>query len=420
VRRAPLWLYRLATHLVLPLAAPFLFLADRRSGKRRPPLAARLARSVPPLPRGGVVVHGVSVGEVMVAKALLVELRRRFPQLPLLLTATTATGLSLASGSQVADATVPFPLDLPGPTRRFLAATAPKLLVLVETELWPEMLAACQERGVPVALVNARLSDRSFLRYRRLRPLLAPLLQPLALALAQSPEDAARLVALGVPEVKVRVTGNIKFDAQPAREVPEALQRALSSLAQGRAILVAGSTMPGEEQAVLAAYAPLRERAFLLLAPRHPERAAEVLALGQALGLRCLRRSPLPPPEAEADVLVLDTVGELAALYQLGLVAFVGGSLVPKGGHNPIEPARCGVAVLSGPQVRNFAAVYAELAAQGGVVFVKSAQELAASLAFFLDNPEKARERGQKALAVIRAHAGATARTVDALAPLLP
>lgn len=419
MRRAALWIYRLATHLALPLAAPFLYFAHRRPGKRRPPLLARLALRLPPLPQRGVVVHGVSVGEVMVARAVLVELRRRFPQIPLLLTATTATGLSLASGSQVADATVPFPLDLPGPTRRFLRAIDPKLLVLVETELWPEMLAACQERGIPVVLVNARLSDRSFPRYRHWRALLAPLLQPLTLALTQTQEDAARFLALGVPEAKVRVTGNIKFDASPPRDVPEALELALRSLARGRPILVAGSTMPGEEKAVLAAFAPLREHAFLLLAPRHPERAAEVLALGQTQGLRCLRRSPLPPPEAEADVLVLDTVGELAALYQLALVAFVGGSLVPTGGHNPIEPARCGVAVLSGPHVHNFSAVYAELAARGGVQFVKNAQELGAVLAFLLQNPEKARERGQAALAVIRAHAGATARTVDALAPLL-
>ncbi|GBC79232.1 3-deoxy-D-manno-octulosonic acid transferase [bacterium HR09] len=420
MRGFSLLLYRLVLHTALPLAAPFLWVADRRTGKRRPPLKMRLGLGLPPVPRGGVLVHAVSVGEVTVARALLSELRRRAPHVPLLLSATTATGLQLASGAQVADATLPFPLDLPAPTRRFLAATQPRLLVLVETELWPEMLAACREAGIPVVLVNARISDRSFPRYQLFAPLLRPLLAPLTVALAQTEGDAARLVALGVPQEKVRVTGNIKFDVKPARPLAEDLKARLCQLASGRAVLVAGSTMPGEEKQVLSAWMKLPDRPFLILAPRHPERAQEVLELCRQLGLAAVRRSPLPAANATADVVVLDTVGELAALYQLATIAFVGGSLVPTGGHNPIEPARFAVPVVSGPHVRNFAAVYRELEVNGGVKLVHNARELQETLTNLLAHPEQAQAIGRNAQAVLAKHAGATAKTVEALLPFLP
>lgn len=420
MRGFSLLLYRLAVHAALPLAAPFLWVADRRSGKQRPPLKLRLALGLPPAPRGGVLVHAVSVGEVTVARALLSELRERRPQLPLLLTATTATGLRLASGAQVADAVLPFPLDLPAPTRRFLEATQPRLVVLVETELWPEMLAACGENGIPVVLANARVSDRSFPRYRLLAPLLRPLLTPLTLALAQTENDAARLVALGLPREKVQVTGNIKFDVTPIKPLPPDLKQRLSQLARSRPTLVAGSTMPGEEKQVLQAWVGLNPRPFLILAPRHPERAQEVLELCQQLGVAAVRRTLLPAEDAGVDVVVLDTVGELAALYELATVAFIGGSLVPTGGHNPIEPARFAVPVVSGPHVRNFAAVYRELELAGAVKLVPNARELEATLTALFAHPEQANDLGQRACQVLTKHAGATGRTVDALLPFLP
>lgn len=420
MRRASLWLYRAAIHLLLPVAAPVLLWQAARKGKKRPSLRHRLAWGLPPVPPGGVVLHAVSVGEVTVARALAAELRRRHPALPLVFTATTATGLALASGAQLADATLPFPLDLPGPTRRFLQLARPRLLLLVETELWPEMLAACGEVGVPVVVVNARISDRSFPRYRRLRRVLRTLLEPVTLALAQTPQDAQRLQELGIPEGKVRVTGNLKFDVGSAQEVPEALRQAVAGLAGGRAVVVAGSTMAGEEEKVLEAFTPLREKAFLLLAPRHPERAGEVLELCMKAGLNALRRSPLPPAGSRADVLVLDTVGELAALYQLASVAFVGGSLVPTGGHNPIEPARFAVPILSGPRVHNFAAVYQELCAQGGALLVANPSQLRQKLAYFLEYPDAARQVGLAAQAMLQRHRGATARTLEALEPFLP
>lgn len=406
--------------VALPLAAPWLLAADRRRGKKRPPLAQRLGHQLPSLPQGGVWVQAVSVGEVAVARLLLAELRRRHPEIPIVLSATTATGLSLATGQQQADTVVPFPLDLPGPVRRVLDAARPRLVVLVETELWPEMLAACGERGVPVAIINARVSDRSFRGYRMLRPLLASLLQPVTMALAQEQQDAARLAAIGLPADRIQVLGNLKFDVGPPRTAPQVVAE-VRRLAAGRSVVVAGSTKEGEEIQVLRAIRRqlARERIFLLLAPRHPERAGAVLELAAANGFSAERRTLLAAASPGCEVLVLDTVGELAALYELAQVAFVGGSLVPTGGQNPIEAARFAVPVLTGPHFRNFTAVYRRFFEVGGARMVRNESELAGALAEWLSNPDAARRTGEAGRRLLEANAGAAARTVTALEKLL-
>lgn len=402
--------------MVLPLAAPWLLAADRRRGKKRPPLAQRLGRQLPSLPQGGVWVQAVSVGEVAVARLLLAELRRRHPETPVVLSATTATGLSLATGQQQADVVVPFPLDLPGPVRRVLDAARPRLVVLVETELWPEMLAACGERAIPVAIVNARVSDRSFRGYRTLRPLLAPLLQPVTLALAQEQQDADRLAAIGLQAGRIQVLGNLKFDVGPPKTAPQVVAD-VRRLAGERSVVVAASTMEGEELAVLRALSrlPGRERLLLLLAPRHPERAGVVLEMAAATGFSAERRTLLAAASPGCDVLVLDTVGELAALFELARVAFVGGSLVPTGGHNPIEPARFAVPVLTGPHIRNFAAVYKRFFDVGAARVVRNESDLASALGQWLSDPEAARRTGEAGHRLLEVNAGATARTVTAL-----
>ncbi len=417
---AALWLYRAIMGVSLPLAAPWLVLSDRRRGKHRPPLARRLGHGLPPFPQDCVWVQAVSVGEVAVARPLMTELRRRRPELPLLLSATTATGLALASGQKVAEQIVPFPVDLPGPVRRFLDAAHPRLVVLVETELWPEMLAGCAARRIPVALVNARISDRSFRGYRALRGLLRPLLEPLTLVLAQDVRDADRIRSLGVPAGRIHVTGNVKFDAPPPADHPE-LRRRLEALAAERPVFVAGSTMAGEEVPVLDALDALdpASRPFLLLAPRHPERSGEVLQLLRARSIPAVLRSAIETAPDPCDAVVLDTVGELAALYRLGAAAFIGGSLVPTGGHNPIEPARFGVPVLTGPHVHNFAAVYRSFTASGAAVVVRDAPHLATALGRWLEDPPAARDAGAAGLELIQRGAGATARTVDHLERLL-
>ena len=413
---AALWLYRALVALAVPVALPWALASARLQGKHRPPLAARLGGRLPPLPAGGVWTQAVSVGEVAVARPLLAELRRRHPALPLVLTATTATGLAVATGQQVADAVLPFPLDLPGPVSRCLDAARPRLVILIETELWPELLEGCRRRAIPVALVNARISDSSFRGYHAARRLLRPLIAPLTAALAQEEQDASRLIALGVPPERVVVTGNIKFDTPPPAARPP-LADEIEALAAGRRIVVAASTMPGEEEVVLAAWSSLPEagRPFLLVAPRHPERATTAIDLLARAGVAAVRRTRIGEAPGRCDALVLDTVGELASLYAVAAVAFVGGSLVATGGHNPIEPARFAVPVLSGPHVRNFAAVYRRFAAAGGVRIVHDAHQLGAALAEWLGEPERARSAGEAGRALLAANAGATARVADAL-----
>jgi 3-deoxy-D-manno-octulosonic-acid transferase len=411
-----LWLYRALVAVALPLLTPFLLIADRRRGKKRPPWAQRLGWRLPEIPRGGAWVQGVSVGEVAVARPLLAELRRRHPGLPLILSATTSTGLAMATGAQLADVTLPFPVDLPGPVRRLMDAAAPRLVVLVETELWPELLNACGERAIPVAVVNARVSDQSFRGYRAIRRVLRPLLRPVTVVLAQTDQDAARLTEIGISADRVRVTGNVKFDAAPAGAPPRVLEE-LRAVAAGRPALVAGSTMIGEDEQVLDAVQRMRaeRRPFLLLAPRHPERASDVVQLVAARGLSVVRRTLLSEAPTGCAVVVLDTVGELAALYQLADVAFIGGSLVATGGHNPIEPARFGVPVLTGPHVRNFAAVYQHFITAGAAKVVHSAGDLASALDGWLTDTEAAHAAGQAGLQLLAQHAGATGRTMDAL-----
>jgi len=415
-----LWVYRALMFLLLPVAVPGFLFSAWRKGKKRPPIRQRLGFDLPALPSGAVFVHAVSVGEVGVARPLLAELRRRRPELPLVLSATTSTGLSVAHSARVADAVLPFPVDLPGPLRRVIGVAAPRLVVLVETELWPELLWTCARLSIPVALVNARVSERSFRGYLLALPLLRPLLRPVTVVLAQSEQDADRLVRLGIARERVRVAGNIKFDAMPAEATPGVMGE-LRGVAGARPVLLAGSTMPGEEALVLDALAALPEekRPFLLLAPRHPERAAEVAALVAARGLVVARRTALAGAPADCAVVVLDTIGELAALYQLADVAFIGGSLVPTGGHNPIEPARFGVPTLTGPHVKNFAAVYREFTAAGAARVVHSADELASAVSTWLSDRNAARAAGDAGRQLLERHAGATARTVDALEELL-
>jgi 3-deoxy-D-manno-octulosonic-acid transferase len=417
-----LWLYRALLRLGLPLVVPWLLLRDRLTGKRRPRFADRMARRLPELSAGGVWVQAVSVGEVELTRRLLRELAARRPQLPVLLTATTASGLELArrtAGDSVQ--VLPCPLDLPAPVGRVLDAAQPRLVVLVETELWPELLHQAGRRRVPVAVVNGRLSDASAARYRRIRGPLAPLLEPLSLVLVRGRADADRFAALGVPEERIVVAGNIKYDLEPD-PTPLPWAGRLTELAAGRPVVVAGSTMEGEEAVVLDALAAAARRVgplLTVLAPRHPERFAAVARLLEERGQAFGRRSALADAPDRCEVLLLDTIGELARAYRHAHLAFIGGSLVATGGHNPLEPAVWAVPVLSGPHVFNFREVYHELVAAGGVRLVADGPELEGAITDWLANPEAARHAGLAGRAVIEANRGATARTVEALLALV-
>ena len=419
---ASLWLYRALLAGLLPIAIPVIKLRQRLSGKSRPRFRDRMGRGLPAVSPNGIWIQAVSVGEVEIARRLVAEIEERAPGLPLFLTATTSTGLQLAArtlgdGSPV----FPCPLDLPGPVRRVLAAARPRLLILVETELWPEMLYQAGRRRVPAVVVNARLSESSHAAYRRVVRLLAPLLEPLELVLARTAADAERFADLGVAPERITVTGNIKYDLEPDPR-PLEWEEALRRVAGTRPIVVAGSTMEGEEALVLEAIAGLDgdgSRPLLVLAPRHPERFSAVADLLEARGIPFVRRSRFADLRDGTAVFLIDTIGELARAYRLARVAFIGGSLVPTGGHNPLEPAVFGVPVLSGPHVHNFREVYDEMTTAGGARLVADADELRVAAAVWLDDVRLARAAGASGRDVVERNRGATARTVGALLGVL-
>jgi 3-deoxy-D-manno-octulosonic-acid transferase len=417
-----MWVYRALVAGALPVVLPILKLRDRTRGKRRPPFAARFARRLPVLPTHGVWVHAVSVGEVEIARRLLRELGEDRPGVTAFVTATTATGLDLARRTlPEAVPVLPSPIDIPGAVRRVLDAGRPQAVVIVETELWPEMLHQTAARGIPAAVVNARLSDTSFRRYRRLRGFFAPLLRSLHLVLARSRADGERFAELGVPHDAIEVVGNIKYDLEPD-PTPLEWADAVRAAAGSRPIVVAGSTMEGEESIVLEAVGALGgggRRPLLILAPRHPERFDAVAELVERRGSSSVRRSTDAAPGADTEVFLLDTIGELGRAYQLAAAAFVGGSLAPTGGHNPLEPALWGVPVLSGPHVHNFTEVYDEMTAAGAARIVADGGDLGRALRTWLDDRTAATAAGAAGRAVVEANRGATGRTVVALRGIL-
>ncbi len=417
-----LWLYRILAGVMLPIAIPVLKVRQMMTGKRRPRFRDRLGTRLPDLPKDGVWIQAVSVGEVELARRLAAEFQARAPGLGLFLTATTATGLDLARRTLGNSMPVfPCPVDLPGPVRRVLDASSPHLVVLVETELWPEMLHQAGSRSVPVAVVNARLSERSLAAYRRVARPLRSLLEPLSRVLARTESDAERFVGLGVAPGRVEVCGNIKYDLG-ADERPLEWADEVLKIAAGRPIVVIGSTMEGEEAQVLDALAGLDADGaapFLILAPRHPERFDAVAGLLRERGVVFGRRSRPGEVSADADAFLIDTIGELARAYRLARLAFVGGSLAPTGGHNPLEAAVWGVPVLSGPHVHNFREVYQEMTEAGGARLVADSGELRIAAAVWLDDVKLACAAGAAGRDVVEANSGATARTVDALLELV-
>lgn len=417
-------LYQAALGSALVVAGPFLL--ARRGRHYLPTLAGRLGRGAPAeasAGRGGLWIHAVSVGEVGVAAALV---RALPPELPILVTTTTPTGQARARAAFAGRAAVAyFPFDLGFAVRRLFDRYAPRALVLVEGDYWPLVLAEAGRRGVPVAVVNGRVGDKSFSRQRRLRRFLAPLFGGVRRFGVQTADDRDRLVALGVPPAAIAITGNLKYETPEPPPLPE-IEGTLRALAAGRPILLAGSTMRGEDEAVLDAFAAAGggERALLLLAPRHPERWDEVAQLLERRGMPHLCRSRLA---AEAlresagrpSVILLDSLGELAALYRLAAAAFIGGTLVPTGGHNPLEAARFGVPIAVGPSMHNFRDMAAQFDSRSAWHRAETAAALGDIWKEWLEHPERGRAVGERAAALLAENRGALASTLALLEPLL-
>lgn len=407
-------------------ALPWFLWKARSSGKYLRNFWERMGRLPVYLNVDGdrsVWVHAVSVGEVLAARPLVEALRQRLPSHRIFVSTTTLTGNAVAKKSlRGIDGLLYAPFDFPHPVRRALEVLNPSVLVLVETEIWPNLIHHARRRGTRVALVNGRISPRSFPRYLRFRPLLQSVLAEIDAFLMQGEPHAARIRELGAPVERVSVTGNLKYDAVEPARLPERLVRLLQG-GDRRPLWVAGSTVEGEEELVLSAFHRVRERvpqARLLIAPRHPERFAAVPALIEAAGFRCLRRSELDPRAwKDGEVLLLDTLGELAQVYSLASVVFVGGSLVPSGGHNILEPAVVGRAVVVGPHMENFQEIADEFRAEGAMVQVASPEELGPQIASLLLDSDRRAELASRARGLVERNRGAVARSADALVALL-
>jgi 3-deoxy-D-manno-octulosonic-acid transferase len=444
------FLYSAALAVAFVLATPYWLFKMLRHGKYRAGLAERLGR-VPERVRSAqpgdlcVWIHAVSVGEVLAISQLVEELKKSSAKkLRIVISTTTTTGQKLARARFGEENVFYFPLDFGFCIRPYLRALRPKLVVMAETEFWPNFLRKAKRCGAAVAVVNARISDRSMPGYARWKVILTRVLQSVDLFLAQSEEDKRRLIEIGAAPERVRVSGNLKFDVNPPAklEIVEQLRQAIER-GDGKPVIVAGSTVDGEEVPLLAAFQTILHEhpdAVLILAPRHPERFEKVWEILQNIGVgrdelisqpgllrfEKLRRSELPRgANIYGAVLLFDTIGELASVYELADVAIVGGSFVPMGGHNILEPAHFGKAILVGPYTNNFRDIIAiflrehAVMVAGGTAEHGMNAELEPKLRELLDDEHQRREMGEKARAVLESQRGATARTVSAMMELM-
>jgi 3-deoxy-D-manno-octulosonic-acid transferase len=421
-------IYTFALLMVLVFGLPYWLLMMATNGKYREGLSERLG-FVPGRLREGdsrktIWVHAVSVGEVLAASRLVNELSACAPQYRVLLSTTTQTGQRLARERTGSNHTFYFPLDFPWIVRRYLRSLDPVLLVLVETEFWPNLLTACRRSSIPVAVVNGRISDRSLPRYLRLRAIWKKILSGVSIVMAQSEEDAKRLKAIGAPSGRVSFAGNLKFDVRSAE--PAAITTMLrEKLVPGTRVLVCGSTLDGEEEILLDGFQQLLKifpDCVMILAPRHPERFARVAGLLKNRKERFVRRSnwmKRPAKIKPGTVILLDSIGELASVYALASVAFVGGSLVPGGGHNPLEPAQFAVPVVMGSHYANFRAIIDTLLQAEGLKLATK-ETLVPMIENLLTDVDAANALGVRALEVFHHQSGATGRAVTALLGLLP
>jgi len=379
-------------------------------------------------------IHAVSVGEVLTARALLPSLRERYPKLRIFLSTTTMTGQQIARNNlQYVDEVFFFPFDFGFIVRRTVRLVKPRLFVMMETEIWPNLLRACHDAGVKTMLVNGRISSRSYPRYRLARWFFRPVLAHVDRFCMQSAESARRIIDIGADPSRVTVTGSLKFDSLEipgAAGSPAGADRGQNRVLRyfrisgDRPVVMAASTLKGEEEAVLEAFQRIRStrsNALLIIAPRKPERFGDVEAMARRAGWNVARRTELRvDAEPRNDVVILDSIGELAQLYQVGTVVFVGGSLVDSGGHNILEPAVFGKPIVFGPYMQNFAEIAAAFLDNGAAVQVRNDRELETALLALLADPVRRASLGAAARALVEANRGARAKSLAVIAQLLP
>jgi 3-deoxy-D-manno-octulosonic-acid transferase len=414
--------YEVLLYLVFILALPFFLLIGFMRGKYLSNFPERIGRYRTPATAHDLWIHAVSVGETLASRPVIDEVLRRRPGTSIVFTTTTITGQAQAR-RLFPEATVTyFPFDFSASVRRFLEHHRPRVFATMETEIWPNVARLARARGLRLLLANGRLSDRSFPRYRAFRPIVRRILQYYDRVLVRDEGDRKRFIAIGTPAERVETTGNVKFDFHPD-ERPLAISAQLESLIAGRPVLILGSTREGEDEMLL----PELERfvskrnAFVILAPRKAERFEIVAALLRTTSIPFIRRTQLAansqPPAVK--LLLLDTFGELTKMYHYAAVAFVGGSLVPTGGHNPIEPAAAGVPVCFGPHMTNFREIAATFLENDGAVEVRSPAKLMAFAERMFVDPAARRAYGERARETVEQNRGAAAKTAERIVEML-
>lgn len=425
-------IYDIFLFLAVPLIVPYYLFRFARKGRLRKGIAERLGFLSPEkrarLAVGDAVwVHAVSVGETMAVRPLLKALKARYPDKKIVLSTVTETGRSIAENLSDVDVCIFFPFDFGFAVRRMLKAVNPSLVVVVETEIWPNFLRRAHCSGIPVVLANGRISDKSFGGYLRFSRLFRPVLENFDALCMQSGEDARRIIAIGARAERVHVAGNLKYDI-PVRIVPDdkrAAVRGSYRIPGEVTIFAAGSTHQGEEEAVLDAYRSLSaggRALFLVLVPRHPERALDVAALAKQKGLVCVRRSELNEKSdlfRAGEVLLVDTVGELMDVYAMADLVFVGGSLVPVGGHNLLEPASLAVPMIFGPHMNNFREIASRILQCRGGIQVTDTDHFSRVVAELLDSPVERRQLGANGASILSENAGSTDRHMAIIAAVL-
>lgn len=411
--------YHTVTAVLEPAVIGLLYWRQRKGREDKTRLGERQGYPSRPRPKGHLVwVHGASNGETLSLMPVVERLTQR--GLSVLVTSGTRTSAALIARRLPPGAVHQYvPLDVPRYIRRFLKHWRPDLALVAESEIWPNTVLALDKRQIPLVMVNGRMSDRSYLRWQKLPRIIKALLDRFSLCLTQTTEDAERLARLGAP--RVLVTGNLKFDAPPPPADPRAVAH-LSGLIAGRPVWFVASSHPGEEDIAIAVHRALVQRhpnLLTLIAPRHPQRGADVAALAKQAGLRAGRRSQGMPPDRATDVYVVDTIGEMGLFYRLSPVVLMGGTLVPIGGHNPIEPAKLGAAILHGPHIHNAAEIYAAIDKAHGALPVNNSAGLARAVSELLSNAALTRSMARAAGDAVQSLGGAVDRTIQSIEPFI-
>ena len=411
-------LYNALLYLVLIVALPYFVVIGMLRGKYLASFPEQMGFYKTPRGAHDLWIHAVSVGEALAARPIVDQILRERPSTTIVVTTTTITGQAQARRLFPGATVTFFPFDFSGSVKRFLRHHRPRVFATMETEIWPNATRLSRAAGVRMLLANGRISDRSLPRYRFLRPLVAPLLRQYDRILAREWTDRARFIAIGAPEEIVETTGNVKFDYAPDDRPLEIAPRLLSLIA-GRKVLVLGSTTQGEDEVMIGELELFIEEknAFVIVAPRKAERFDIVAEIFDAAEVRFVRRSNWS--DGPADVLLLDTFGELSKIYRYATAAFVGGSLVPDGGHNPIEPAAVGVPVCFGPYMSNFREIAGVFLRDGGAVEVRSAAELFAFASRMFDFDAAQRDMSERARETVEQNRGAAAKTAARILELL-